>query len=552
VAGHRSRVTTPDRAALARRVAAAAARAEQRLAGLLADLGERSLGAYAGHLDAAERRLQSGVARSPDVIVRRFRVGGDDGWPALAVFVQGLADTQQVDQDLLAPASRAPADLIARRPSAGAQALARAIAVGHASTARRWHDLIRKLMAGNTLLFLEGCPRVLVLDTVKYPARSIDRPETERTVRGNQEAFNEVLLTQMNQMRRLVASHRLVFEPVSLGRLSATQLAVTYLDGITNPALVDAVKERLDRVQLEAVVTQAMALAALRDQTLTIFPQVRTTERVDFAAREVVNGKVAILFENIPFPALVPATFLDFFRTSQDYNYSFWEATLTRMVRFLGFAIGLYAPALYVALTSVDPDLMPSKLLLSAAGAFQAVPFPPVVEVLFMFGIIELLREAAIRLPKPMSQTLGTVGAIVIGTSIVSAGVVSTQMIVLVTLTAVGVFTAPTWEITVVMRWLIWPMVLGAYVMGVYGIVLVTLLLVQHMAGLSSFGVPYLTPFGPWRPSEMVDAWARAPAFALRRRPQSLFTLDPDKRTRTAVASGDVPLERSSRRRRRT
>lgn len=520
----------------------------RQLSGLLSDLDHGDIGLFHGDVAAAKARLKAGIGRSPDVVLRTFTIGGRGGCPALLVYVQGLAASQIVDQDFLALAEVASSQQMAEEPAERAKMLADSVAVGHATTERKWSALLKKAVAGNALVFLEDCPDVLVLDTVQYPARAIDRPETEQSIRGSQEALNEVLLTQMNQMRRLLQTERLVFEPSVLGRMTGTRIALAYLDGVTNPALVESLRRRLKGLAAEEVLTQARVSSALRDHPWSPFPLTRASERVDFVAREVMVGRVALLMENVPFAQIVPATFVDFFRTSMDYGFSFWEASLSRLIRVLGFFLGVYAPAFYVALTTVEPDLLPSKLLLSVAGSREGVPFPPVVEVILMFAVIELLREAAIRLPKSMNQTLGTVGAIVIGTSIVSAGVVSDQMIVLITLTAVGVFTAPAWELTTAVRWLVWPMVLAAYVLGVYGMALMTLLLIQHLAGLSSFGVPYLAPYGPWRPVDMGDAMTRAPLRDLTRRPMSLWPLLSRKGQGEPAVVSDVPLRRMRRR----
>jgi len=530
----------------------AAKKLRVRLGAFGATLGGPRAGVYDGRVDAALKRLKAGLGSSPDIAVRPFRVGGADGLPAVLVFSEGLVDNRMVDADTLALAEVAPSAVQAAPAARRAQTLARCLAVGHVTYARKWSSIEMKVLQGNALVLVAGADRAIVLDVSKYPARSIPEPEVERSILGSHEAFNEVILTHMNQVRLYLQTPALRFESHTVGRLSGTNAVIAYIDGVTNPALIQAVRRRITRLRDGSVVSAARLASSMKDHTWTPFPLVRMTPRVDFVARELLEGRVAVLTANTPFAIVVPATFLEFYRTSDDYEGQFWGPTMNRAVRLLGFFVALYAPALYIAMVDVNPDFLPTHLLWTVAGSREGLPFPPQVEVVLMFAIIELLREAAIRMPKSMSGTLGTVGAIIIGTSIVKAGVVSTLMIVVVTLTAVAIFTSPTWEITLTLRWIMWPMVVGAYFFGMVGIVLVTILVVLHMASLSSFGVPYLTPFGPLRPPDWGDTVVRVPLRDMDTRPSDLYTLD--ARTQPPphrdVQLPDVPL--ASARRART
>ena len=303
-----------------------------------------------------------------------------------------------------------------------------------------------------------------------------------------------------------------------LGGLALTQLykIVPFL------TLLEHVTDRVERID-RALITRANDVGEyLSEHRLSIFPQYRLSDRVDWVARELGQGKIAIIVENDPFVILLPMTLVDFYQTSQDYSLSWWDGTLVRLIRLTALIIGLYLMPLYIALTSVDVDLIPTPLLLTIAGSRQGIPFPPVVEVIIMYVIIEILREAANRLPKELAVTLGTVGAVVVGTAIVKAGIVDDVMIVSATLTALGLFSTPAFEMSTPWRWLFWVMVLGAYTLGIFGMLMVTVGIVGYMASLEPFGVPYLSPFGPLRTSSLADAWLRAPAPALKKRPTSL------------------------------
>lgn len=499
------------------------------LTGLLRDLEHvNDLDEFTGDVAAAYDRIKTTVGQAPDIILRKLQIGPDLKWPALVAFADGMVDNVIVDQDTLRMVElyRSISQDETDPHTVHDRVQYTMLTVGHVSTEKRWDKLMDQLTYGSTLLFVEGATQVLVLDSVKFKSRSIGRPDSEPSVKGPQEAFNEIMLTHMNQIRRRIRTARLRFEPITIGAYTKTTVVLAHIEGLSNPALVTALTGRLHAIQRDSVVQVNEIAPYLYGRRYSIFPQVRLTERVDWVARDLMNGKIAIMVDNDPFVITVPTTLTDFYQTTQDYVFSFWDASLIRLVRLAGLVIGLFLMPLYIALTSVNPDLVPTKLILTVDGSRQGIPFPPISEVIIMWLIIEILREAANRLPKELAVTLGTVGAVVVGTAIVKAGIVDDIMIVTVTLTALGLFTTPTFEMTTPWRWLFWSFILGAYLLGVYGIMLATVLVITHLASLEEFGTPYLTPFGPLRKREIGDSWIRLPIPSFIKRPTSLRPVD--------------------------
>lgn len=490
---------------------------------------------FDGDIQHAQLRLSHMVDQSSDLILRTLQVGVFWRWPALLVFVDGLVGNEMVDQDTVERLTRSSFQDTPDPQTVFATVKSLLVTVGHVSTEKSWKQITTKALTGNAVLFLEGMPEVLVLDTVKFPARAIPATEIEPSVKGPQEAFNEVRLTHMDQLRRWIRSPDLHFDAHTVGTISKSPVTVAYIHGVVNGELLDRVTDRIERVD-RAMVTCANDLGEyLSAHRVSIFPQYRLTERVDWVARQLGQGKIAVLVENDPFAIVLPVTLIDFYQTTQDYAMSWWDGTLVRLIRFAGLIVGLYLMPLYIALTSVNTDLVPTPLLLTIDGSRQGIPFPPVVEVVIMYVIIEILREAANRLPKQLAVTLGTVGAVVVGTAIVKAGIVDDVMIVSATLTALGLFTSPAFEMSTPWRWLFWVMIAGAYFLGILGMVLVTVGIIAYLASMEEFGVPYLTPFGPVRLGSWSDAWLRLPTPTLKERPISL------RPERTRDAHTDAP-----------
>lgn len=515
----------------------------QELEGLLTEHAlTQNFAHYSGSLQAAYDRLKSTIGQSPDIVIRKFSIGSAaiDG---MLVFLNGQVDNSIIDRDTLLittldePATTSPHTLFARLKS-------HFLAVGHITTTSAWSKIISTVMLGGTALFIDGVAEVVLLDTTKFPARPVSRSQSEPSIKGPQESFNEVLLTQMDQLRRRLPADTLRFEPFKIGQHTHTTVICAYLSDVANPAIVEAVKERLGGIHRSSVQTSNEIGEYLADRRFTIFPQIRFSERVDLIARNLDQGKVAILTANDPTAMLLPNTMVDFYQTTQDYAFPFWDASLMRLVRLAGLIAGLYLMPFYIALSSVNPDLLPVKLLLTIDGSRQGMPFPPEVEVIIMWLIIEILREAANRLPQQMGTTIGTVGAVVVGTAIVKAGLVDALMIIIVTLTALGLFTVPAIEIASTWRWLFWLFIVAAWIFGIYGIVLLTVVLVVHLSSLDNFGVPYLSPFGPMRTTDLVDSWIRLPFPQIRQRPTTLRTLAP-KQAEVDPINPEVILHRT-------
>lgn len=389
-----------------------------------------------------------------------------------------------------------------------------------------WTDIEGDILSGRTVVFAAGAPTAWSADSAKFQQRAVERPATEMTVRGPDEAFNEVLATQIAQLRRVVQTPSLQVRTVSVGPTFG-KVALVYLEGVANPVLVQNVWDRLARVPGRTRAAAASIAGVIRDEPLSIFPTIRNTERVGLVAARLAEGKVAILVDGDPFALVAPSPIADFYRTEQDYGGAWYDASFVRLIRFVGWGVGVYLPALYVAATQVDPNVIPMSLLITISGSRAGLPSSPLAGVLVMVLVLETLREAAFRLPKVLGTTIGTVGAIVVGTAIVSAGLVSPQVIVVITLTALSFYTAPVYELTATWRVVNFAMLLAAAFLGIVGIVAVTMLLLVQLSAMTSFGVPYFAPWEPLRLSDWGDTILRLPWTLLRRRLSGPLPVDP-------------------------
>jgi spore germination protein len=498
--------------------------------------GKKALDVDLSDYEGFLRTFRRGVGKSDDIVVHEMRLGIDRRRRAALVFVDGMVDRRVVGDDiarpLLTPAKRlglAPGrsllQVISEQVLSATQV--------HSTGDYDW--VVDRILGGDTAVIIEGQKRALVIDTKRFLHRGPERPLSELNVKGSFEGFTEVLKVNITQVRRRVRSASLRVKMITLGRKSHNQVALLYIEEIANPALVREVERRVGSIQHEAVTLQAVVQCLIADSPLTPFPLFRDTERPDFTASELLDGKVAVMVDNTAFAAILPSTLFDFVRSSEDYSALFWGGTLLRPVRYIALLLAVLLPGLYVAVLSVHPTFIPHNLALSIIVSRAGTPFPPVIEAAILLLAVEILREAAVRLPSAMGPTLATVGGIVLGQAAVNARVVSDLSLIIIALTGIAQLIAPGFELGFTVRLLVWPFLIAASIFGLLGLVAVGLVVVGHLAGLESVGVPYLGPLitGEWM--LLRDVFIRAPFQSLRFRPAYLWPLDVRKQGRVAA-----------------
>ncbi|PSR32097.1 MAG: spore germination protein [Sulfobacillus benefaciens] len=452
--------------------------------------------------------LKSQLLDSPDLITRVLVSG--IGVQVLVAYIDGLVDTVMVDQDIIAP--------ILKSQTLPEKWDTETLHTGQVTKETRWTKIWPKLLRGNTIICAQEQSAVWVVDTVKYMQRPVSRPETEAAIRGPQEAFNEIVLTQMNQIRRRLPDNRLTFQKVQLGTVDQHQVIVVALRGVVNPGLLETVMYRLHRIHMDAIPNATQVGSLIRDHPRSIFPTLRYTEHVDFVVWGLEQGKIAVLVDGDPFVIVLPATLWDFYQTPMDYNSPWYDASFVRFIRIAGFFVTLYFPSLYIVFTTTNQNLVPYQLLTTIIGSHIGLPFPPILEAILMIFVIEIIREAALRLPKALSTVLGTMGAIVVGTAIVKAGFVSSQIIVIMTVTALSFYSVPAYELVGSWRLVNFVLLASAQFWGLFGVLWVSLALVVELDSMVSFGVPYLSPWIPVNWRSLKDSVVRLPLGQWRQR----------------------------------
>lgn len=267
------------------------------------------------------------------------------------------------------------------------------------------------LLAGNGILFLEGDDQVYKISSKGYPGLGVSKAESEKVMRGSREGFTESEKLNVALIRKRLRDPRMKVEEQQIGTRSHTMTALVYMEDLVYPDLLDTIRERMDAYEIDGILDSGMLEQLTEKHWLSPFPQFQATERPDRAASAVLEGRVVLVTDHSPTVLIFPSDYNSFFQTSDDWYNRFETATFARLLRFFAAILAMSFPAIYVAVTTWHTSLLPTNLILSMAEARQGVPFPSLGEVLLMEISFELIREAGIRLPGPIGNTIGIVGA---------------------------------------------------------------------------------------------------------------------------------------------
>ncbi|MDA1807236.1 spore germination protein, partial [Bacillus cereus group sp. BY32LC] len=333
-------------------------------------------------------------------------------------------------------------------------------------------------------------------------------PLNESTVIGPQEGFVEDIDTNINLVRKRLPVLDLQTKEMIVGEFSKTKVVMMYLDNLAEKENIDFLEESLRALEYDQINDSAYIQELMGEKS--IFPLYINTERTDRVTKALIDGKIAIFVDGSPSVLLTPVSYFDFFISPEDYNVSWMYATFSRILRLIAVLFSICATPLYVAVLNYHYELIPSDLLETLILSRAQVPFPPLIEALFLELAIDLLREAGARLPMKVGQTLGIVGGIVIGQASVQAGLTSNILLIIVALSALASFITPIYKMGNAVRLLRFPFLMFAEIGGLFGISLGFIFLFTHLFRLTSLRKPYAL-FYPTRQQSVKDSWIRFP-----------------------------------------
>ncbi|MBS4205465.1 spore germination protein [Lederbergia citrea] len=378
---------------------------------------------------------------------------------------------------------------------------------------------LQAILDGHVLLLVNGDHRMIEFPFSSFEKRAIEDAPNETVIRGPREAFIEDLGVNLTLLRRNLKTKKFKTELMEIGAETKTKIIIAYLHGVCEQQLVDEVKMRISQIKIDGVLGSNYIEEYIQDNPYSPFPQIQYTERPDTVSSSLLEGRVAIIVDGTPIVLLAPTTLFSLLQSPEDYFQRFIAGTWIRWIRYLFAFISLLLPSFYIAITTFHPELIPPDLLITIAASREVVPFPAFIEAFIIEVAFEALREAAVRVPKIIGQAVSIIGALIIGTAAVEAGIVSSLMVIIVAVTGISSFLIPQYDLGLAFRLLRFPIMFLAGGFGIFGIVCGMIFLYLHLINLQSFGTPYLSPVAPLDAKKLRDILVRAPWPILKQKP---------------------------------
>lgn len=487
-----------------------------------------------------------------DIIVREFKIPVGRGFRAALFFVEGLADRQTLNLSIIQPMQLFSAEYCPEcenRDDVDSRGVVDYVVNYLLATSQfkridSFDEMVDLVMTGESAILIDGVAEAIVTEVKSWANRGIQEPQSEVTIRGPKEGFSEVVRYNTALLRRRIRTPALRMDPMKIGTLSETDVFVVYIEGLTNKRLVEEAKRRISEIVIDYLPEAGYIEQFIEDNPWSPFPQVLTTERPDRLAAALAEGQIGILVDGTPIALIMPSFITDIYESTEDYYERFLFGSARRVLRIGAVFVSLLLPAIYIALVTFHHEMIPTSLALAFASTRQRVPFPALVEAFLMEISLELIREAGVRLPSPVGQTVGIVGALLLGDAAVQANLVSPIMVIVVALTALASFATPYHSGGMAIRLLRFPLMLAAAVIGLYGVAAGVTAIAIHLTQLTSLGVPYLSPFLS-EPVDYKDVVVRAPLWMMRFRSRYLRPLrlrrqvSPPNKGKQSQAGGD-------------
>lgn len=448
-----------------------------------------------------------------DILTFPFQT--EQGVAFTCVFVDAVTDKELLGEQVVRP-------LLHYEGKLTAEEVGKKLTSPELRQDKSFDKLVEEILAGNPVVLWEGADEGIIAGTKKVFVRAISEPPTDVTIKGPREGFIEDIKINVSLVRRRLKTPELKVEMLKVGRRSQTFVAVCYLEGTTPEQTVKAVKEKLEKIDIDIIPDSSYLTHFLAERPYSLMKQAGSTEKPDIFCAKIAEGRVGLIVDGSPIALTVPYLMVEDFQASEDYYVPSSRATFTRILRILSLIVAIYLPAFYISAQLFKLQLFPIKLLLTISGSIRDIPLSPSLEMLLVLFVLEVLNEASIRMPKYVGMALSVVGALVLGETAVNAGFVSTPAIIIIAFSGIGLYAVPNLiEQTSVVRL---AMLLVAGSVGTYGIILLTAFLLLYLVSAESFGVPILSPFAPVVPQDLRDSLVKYNLGSLDKRPKSFHS----------------------------
>lgn len=422
-----------------------------------------------------------------DISLRSLTIPGMNK-EAVLLSVQSIVDEMMIDESIIKPLLENETETLDVK---------KYIVASEILTDKNIQVIAQKVNNGFAALFIDGMEEAYLINCTKFKGRNIESSENEIVLKGPKETFVESAETNISLIRKNIRNENLTFEQMQVSKRGKDSLYIGYIKDLTNDDLLEKVKERIEKIDVDNIQNLAVLEQYIEENPTSIFPSILYTERPDRTSTYLMNGYIILLMNNSNSALILPITFWDLFQSAEDDYLRLVNANFIRFVRIFALLITLLISAIYISVTTIHPEMIPSDLLLAIATTKEKVPFTPLFEILLMETAFELIREAGLRVPLPIGPTIGIVGALILGQAAVEANIVSPIVVIVVALSALSSFVIGDIGLNFAIRLVRFFFIFSAFTLGFYGIAAVFVIGLFYLISLTSCGVPYFLPITP-------------------------------------------------------
>lgn len=462
--------------------------------------------------------IKKALGDCPDFVAKKIFI--ENQYPAFIIFMEETVNQDVIQRDFIKPVSAMKLGELSKEINI------HNLPCSEISVLYDTNIVLERLFAGECVLICQKLPFAVSCMIIEPKERSIVEPVTEKNVRGPHDGFVESIRTNLSLLRGKIKSSKLKFKTVKVGTQTNQTVVIAYMEGIANMELVNDVFAKVSKINIDGLTSIGSVEQSISSNQNSLFPQFLSTERPDKAMAGLLEGRIVILQDGTPRVLIAPVSFISFFQALDDYSAAWLQGSFFRMVRFLALIITLFLPAMYIAVITFHYYAVPLSLLVSLAESRVRVPFPPIVEAMILELTVEMIREAAVRLPTYIGTAISVVAGLIIGQAAVEAGIVSNLLIIIVSTTAIASYVLPSQDMAMAVRILRFIYMIMASIFGIIGIVISFALTAGHLLKLESLGQPYFQPFTPLDKRGLKDSVVRFPLSKMKERPFMTRTLN--------------------------
>lgn len=461
-------------------------------------------------------KVKDSLGEKGQIIIKELLVGFKNPIEAALIYMNGIADKEMIDRDLLSPLMTKVIEEVTISEELPNYLFKRYITVSSGFVINDYEKISLYIKSGKSAIILDGVNNILIVDTTKVPARPIQESANETTLRGSREGFVENIEINLGIMKNRIKDKDFTIDTFLVGRRSKKSVALMYIKSLSDDELVSEITNRINAIDVDTIPAAGYFQQLIEDYTYTVFPQAYNTERPDVVEANIMEGRVAVIIDGTPVALIYPAMIAQFFQAIEDYSQRTVVSSAIRLMRFFATFIVITFPSIYLTLIKFNSELIPAKFITPIVESRTGIALTPFLEILCMEIIVELLREGGLRLPGKIGQTLSVVGGIIIGDAAVQSKIVSPTTLLVIGVSVVSSFLIPNYDMSGAIRMLRFPMLLLADTMGVLGITIGWYFIFINVGSLDSMGASYLE----LNKSDMKDIFIRVPIWKMNKRPE--------------------------------